>query len=238
MIRRWLRIAPIACILACVAVPPEAAGQTRSEWQASFTLGSDYRRYGLSQLNSGVAVQAGIDYRHRAGWFAGAGVANVDYGFNRFDTGRDYQVDAYVGYGWDPPAWDLSVAAHRYRYPGAVVGYDYSALTVGAIYRERVVVSTSYTDALLARWGPALDAEVGLIWPLRLDAELSATLGRFDARERATWSYTHWNVGLSKVYRRLGIDVRYYGSSLEEALPIGDPTGPHWVLSMSYAVGR
>ena len=227
-----------AGLLACVLIAVDASAQSHSDWQAQFTVASDYRHHGLSQLTSGVAAQAAVDYRHYSGLFVGGVVNNVDYTRGSFDSQRDVQVSAYAGFGWDFPAWDFNAALHRYAYPGAVVDYDYTAVAMSAIYRERVLASVSYTDALFALWGEALDYELGLIWSLAGETELTATVGRFRARALGDTEYTHWNVGVSKIHRRLGIDVRYYGNSESRALPIGDPSGRRWVLSMSYAVGK
>lgn len=235
--QRW----SMRLIWACVwlAGPVDALAQMRSVWQVDLTVASDYRRHGLSQLDSGVWAQAGIDYRHHSGFFVGGAITNVGYEPGRFgDTGRDSQVHAYAGFGWDLDAWDANAAMHRYRYPGSLVEYDYTELTMSGVFRERLVASLSYTDALFARWGAALDYELGLIWPLARDVELAATLGEFRARGLDDTRYTHWNVGLSKIVRRLGFDVRYYDGSLSRRLPIGEPGGQRWVLSISYAIDK
>lgn len=235
--RQWgLRRA--SWLLACLLASFGASGQAPQDWHAHVTLANDYRRYGLSQVESGVAIQAGVDYRHHSGFFAGAVASNVDYLTDRF-TGRDgRQLSAYVGFAWDLPAWDINTALHRYRYPSSLIGYDYTLVSTSGVFRERLVANLSYTDALLGRWGAALNYELGLFWPVARDTELTVSLGQFHADELADNEYTHWNVGLSRIVRRVGIDVRYYGNSATSPLPIGDIAGPRWVLSLSYAIGK
>ena len=48
--------------------------------------------------------------------------------------------------------------------------------------------------------------------------------------------YTYGNVGVSKVMRRLALDLRYFEASGEWASVLGDPKGDAWVLSVSYGV--
>jgi uncharacterized protein (TIGR02001 family) len=208
-----------------------ASAQQPSRWVLNAVLASDYRRHGLSQIDSGAAVQLGVDYSHHSGFFVGGSLNDIDRG-RRFGS---LQADGYVGFGWNLPAWDANVALHRYGYPDAIADYDYNELSASGVFRDRFIASVSYTDELAARWGAALDAEIGWIWPLREDVEVSATIGRFRAEGLGDARYTHWNLGASKIIRRFGVDLRYYGSSLSETLVIGDPA-PRWVVSLSYAL--
>ena len=46
---------------------------------------------------------------------------------------------------------------------------------------------------------------------------------------------THWNLGVSKVVRRIVFDLRYYESTYDYPGLLGDPTS-QYVLSVSYAL--
>jgi hypothetical protein len=80
-----------------------------------------------------------------------------------------------------------------------------------------------------------LNQELSLAVPLRGDFELGFTAGRF-AVDGTRVDYSHWNVGVSKLVRRVAIDLRYYGTGLDRIGYLGDPTASHYVLSVSYAL--
>jgi hypothetical protein len=70
--------------------------------------------------------------------------------------------------------------------------------------------------------------------PLPWDLELSAALGQVRTDLVAYGDYTHWNIGISKVLKRAGLDLRFHESSLDRVSYLGNPGGDHWVLSVSY----
>ena len=74
-----------------------------------------------------------------------------------------------------------------------------------------------------------------MTFPLVWNLELSAALGRFDVDVTSTSEFTHWNVGLSKVARRVVLDLRYHDNDYELVTPLGDPASERFVLSVSYA---
>jgi hypothetical protein len=71
--------------------------------------------------------------------------------------------------------------------------------------------------------------------PLRGDLELGVTLGRF-AVENTSVDFTHWNVGVSKVVKRVVVDLRYYESGYDGVGYLGDPDANQYVVSVSYAL--
>ena len=74
-----------------------------------------------------------------------------------------------------------------------------------------------------------------MTFPLAWNLELSGALGRFDVDVTSDSEFTHWNVGLSKVARRVVLDLRYYDNDYELVTPLGDPSSDQFVLSVSYA---
>jgi hypothetical protein len=50
--------------------------------------------------------------------------------------------------------------------------------------------------------------------------------------------FTHWNVGISKIARRVALDLRYYDNDYDLLSPLGDGASNQLVLSVSYAFRR
>jgi uncharacterized protein (TIGR02001 family) len=227
---------PLVTLAVAVGYAPAVLAQGRSpNLEGYVTLANDYRSLGLSQLDSGASWQVGIDYEHASGFFVGAFAANVEYAVEATrPEQRGYVVDYYAGYAWGARGWRFNVALGRYVYPDISFDYDYSELTFSTTFRNRFSYTTGYTNRLYSRPYSAWHHEVVLAQPLRWDIEVSAAIGYFTHDVPTYENYTYWNVGLSKVLRHVGLDLRFYEATLEEASFLGDPKGESWVLSASY----
>jgi uncharacterized protein (TIGR02001 family) len=189
----------------------------------------------LSALESGVSWQIGADYEHPSGFFAGALVANVDYALRPlYGEPREQAVDYYAGYSFGRRKWKFNVALGGYEYPNMDIDYSYREWRFGASLMNRVFYTAGYTDDLYSSAYSSWHHELGMAQPLPWNLELSAAIGQVDTDLVAHGGYTHWNVGISKVLKRVGLDLRFHESSLDQVSYLGNPGGDHWVLSVSY----
>jgi uncharacterized protein (TIGR02001 family) len=231
-------ISVIVRVLAgCAALTMMAAafGQAAApEVNAYFTVATGYWDRGLSHNTAGAVLQAGAEYQHTSGLFAGGSVVDVDYATAEPVRRRELQVDAYVGYHRRNTVWSWTVALGRYVYPESDSGYDYNELAASVGFRDRLFFTTSYSSDFYSLRRPAWNSELALTVPLPANFEVSAALGRFDLDQPYATEYTHWNAGVSRVVRRVAIDARYYRSNNYAATPLGDPAN-EYVLSVSYA---
>jgi uncharacterized protein (TIGR02001 family) len=237
LLRSALRL--MAGLAIVMAAASGAFAQDRAASVTAYvTIANDYRQRGLSQLDSGVSWQLGVDYEHTSGFFAGGLAANVEYVVEEtFPEQRDYLVDYYAGFAWGRRDWRFNVAVGRYAYPDAPSDYDYNELTFSTTFRNRFSYAAGYTDRLYSRPYSAWYHELGFAQPLRFDLELSAALGEFHANIPVyAVDYTHWNVGLSKVIRRVALDLRFFEATEDAASILGNPADDAWVLSVSYGV--
>ncbi|MEN9373625.1 MAG: hypothetical protein RIR79_1177 [Pseudomonadota bacterium] len=103
-------------LLATVAVAQEAASPL------SFNVGvvSDYRFRSVSQTSFKPAVQAGVDYAHTSGFYAGAWASNVNWLKDYIGaTDGSVEVDVYLGYkGEIVKGLGYDLGAITYQYPG------------------------------------------------------------------------------------------------------------------------
>ena len=98
------------------AKPPEP------DYTLAYNIGavSDYRFRGITQTNYGPAVQGGVDFAHKSGFYLGAWASNVNWvkQFNGAGKG-DYEVDLYGGYKGEIKAGlSYDVGFITYQYPG------------------------------------------------------------------------------------------------------------------------
>lgn len=81
---------------------------------------SNYSFRGITQTNYGGAVQGGVDYAHKSGFYVGAWASNVKWvkDVNGASKG-DYELDLYGGYkGELAPGLGYDVGFITYQYPG------------------------------------------------------------------------------------------------------------------------
>jgi len=231
---RTIVIVAAATLLALQARVAIAQAQI-GDLNVYLTATTDYFSRGFSQSDGDAAVQIGVDYLHRSGFFVGAWASNVDYATESSRAKpRRLELDYYLGFNRqrDDLSWTLSFA--RYVYPDISVSYDYSEISGNVEFGEHLTFGMSYTDSLLAVGQSALNAELGGMLVLPWDMELGATLGRFESDDLQDGGYTHWNIGLSKLVGRFGLDLRYYDTRFDANTHLGSPADRQWVLSASY----
>jgi uncharacterized protein (TIGR02001 family) len=233
-VRRALALLPIAAFTSCAS---ETHAQLPApKLSAYVTAANGYWRRGLAQ-NDDLTMQLGLNYGHQSGWFAGAHAINVDYEAELGHTHpRETELGAYTGYHARRGQWSWTAAAARYLYPRADRGYDYTEVSVGAGFRDRVFYNAAYSRGLVSG-DTTLDHEVSLAWPAPGGVEVGAAVGRFDF-ERVPADYSHWNVGASKIWRALVLDLRYHDNDYGRATSLGDDTTNGYVLSVTYALHR
>ncbi len=231
MLRAWRPLA----LCAVWAVAPAGAQPPAPELSGYVTLATDARKHGLSQLDDGAALRLGLDYQHAGGPFAGAVLGNVSYASEASRSEpRETALELYAGYLWRGGDWSFTGALGHYRYPGAAYDYDYSELSTVFEFRDRYFYRFTYTDDLLSTGNEASGHELGFTTALPADLELGASIGRFDTRGR--YGYTHYNIGLSKLVGRFGLDLRRYEASREIVGRYGSTAAERWVFSLSYAI--
>lgn len=200
------------------------------------TLGSGYWKNGLAK-NNGVSLQLGIDWQHPSGFFTYAHATNLDlpHAPNAYAATPDVEASVYVGYHARREPWSWTVSGGRYFYTDTEGRYDYDEVSASVGFRDRVFYTASYTPDYYSRSRAALNQEVSVAFPLRGDLEIGGAVGRF-ALADGGWAVTHWNFGVSKLVRRIAIDLRYYDGDFDWRAYLGDPHTNHYVLSVSYAL--
>lgn len=102
-----------------------AMAQTKApepDYTLSYNVGvtSDYRFRGIAQTSFDPALQAGVDFAHKSGFYLGAWGSNISWIKNYLGADKgSYEIDLYGGYRGtigSALAFDLGVIA--YQYPG------------------------------------------------------------------------------------------------------------------------
>ena len=227
----------LLALAACAAAPCAFAQESAPNLKGYATLATGYWKHGLAQ-NTGVSAQLGIDFEHHSGFYVGAWATNLDFALEySSENQRRLEADVYAGYNKRHEQWSWNVGLGHYLYPGTAVGYDYNELNATFGFRDRVFYSAAYSDAYYGLWRASLNQEVSFTYPLRGNVEIGGGLGKFRIRGDVL-DVTYWNVGVSKLVRRVAFDLRYYDGNYQWLTFWGDPNANHFVLSVSYALGN
>ena len=122
------------------------SGTVAAQVSGDVALLSDYRFRGESLTEGHPALQAGVNYDHSSGLFAGGLVSNV-----RIDpdvVGLSAQI--YGGYTHpigERAAWDIGVVTYVFPRPSMGPDYDYTEVFVGASFdtlSSRLYYTNSY----------------------------------------------------------------------------------------------
>jgi len=197
------------------------AGVAQAEITTNLGATSDYRYRGISQTQNAPAIQGGIDYTNKNGFYAGnwnSSVSSLVY-----TNGAGIETDLYAGYKKEIKGITLDVGSYNYFYPRASVNktnYDTREVYVGAAKGPvSIKVSQSLGDYFAAsnsRGSRYYQADVA--YPIAgTKASILAHAGRTDVANQTVLDSNDYNAGIG--YNLAGFDLaaKYYTNSNKTA---------------------
>ncbi len=134
----------VALSLAALTLPALAQDKKAPEpnytISGNFGLTSDYRFRGISQSNKKPAIQGGIDFEHKSGFYAGNWNSSVSEWTAA--NGAGLEMDFYGGYKTEVVGISLDLGAIYYYYPGAKV--DATTSTRNEYNTQEIYVGLGY----------------------------------------------------------------------------------------------
>ena len=200
-----------------------AAGVSVAQAQVTGNLGltSDYRFRGVSQTQNAPAVQGGIDYNHKSGFYVGNWNSSVSS--QMYTNGSGVESDLYAGFKKDIyKGLTLDVGSYNYFYPRATnntsTNFDTNELFAGLGYGP---VSVKYSQSLSNYFGTAnsknsqyfqADFAQPLVY-ISKNLSLLAHVGRTEVNNNSNLNYTDYNVGLGYNLKGWDLAAKYYTNS-------------------------
>lgn len=229
-IKALLAAAALSTALVSVA---EAAQQNADIGTFSGNVGftSKYRFRGLDQNNEKMAVQGGLDWEHKSGFYAGVWGSNVD--FNVAGDGS-LETDVYGGYKMSSMGIDWDVGILGYFYPGSPDGnnYDYWEAMIAAGKDFGMLsagVSLNYSPEFYADTGAATYIAGNVEVPFK-DTNFSATgsFGHQWIQDNVTFNapdYSDWSLGVGYAWNGFDFAAQYVDTNISDAACFG---GASW----------
>jgi uncharacterized protein (TIGR02001 family) len=193
-------------VLAALALSGGAFAQTKApepDYTFSYNVGAvtDYRYRGISQSRLKPALQGGIDFAHKSGFYLGTWASSIKW---VKDAGGDApaEIDLYGGYkaSYNDIAYDIGVLT--YQYPGHKLPVSpnttelYAAGTVGPAtlkYSHSVTNLFGFSDSKNSGYlDLSASFDLGNSW------SVTPHIGHQWVKHNSGFSYTDYSVTLGK----------------------------------------
>jgi uncharacterized protein (TIGR02001 family) len=204
-----------------------AVGATSAYAQLTGNLGltSDYRFRGISQSQNAPAVQGGIDYAHKSGFYVGNWNSSVSS--EVYTNGAGLESDLYAGFKKDVyKGITIDVGSYNYFYPrattSAATGSNFDTYEAFAGVGFKDMISFKYSQTLgngyfgtaNARGTNYMQVDGKLPVPVVKNLAVVAHFGRTNVANSGNLDYDDINAGF--VYtlpKEFDLGVRYYTNS-------------------------
>ncbi len=149
---------PILCIALTASGAFAQAKAPEPDYTLAFNVGvfSDYRFRGLTQTRFDPALQAGVDFAHKSGFYLGTWASSIKWIKDIPGGNADAEIDIYGGYKGAIGDVGYDVGVLRYLYPSANLPVSpfttelYGALTFGPVtakYSHSVTNTFGFADS-------------------------------------------------------------------------------------------
>lgn len=208
-----MRTLKLAALLASFAASGAAMAQTAAapapaapepNYTLSFNVGAvtDYRYRGISQSRLNPALQGGIDFAHKSGFYVGTWASTIQW-IKDAGGNSDVEIDLYGGYKTTFSGVGIDVGALRYYYPDNQLGVnaDTTELYLAGSWGPG---SLKWSHAVTNIFGFAnsdgsdyfdLSASFDLPW---YGLTLAPHIGHQSIENNSFFSYTDWSLTLGK----------------------------------------
>ena len=204
-----------------------AAGISVAQAQVTGNLGltSDYRFRGISQSQNAPAVQGGIDYNHKSGFYIGNWNSSVSS--QMYTNGSGVESDLYAGFKKDIyKGITIDLGTYNYFYPRATTSastgsnYDtyeaFAGLGYGPVsVKYSQTLGNGYFGTANARGSNYTQADINYALPFKGFEKVSfmAHAGHTNVANSSNLDYNDFNVGLGYDLKGWQLAAKWYTNS-------------------------
>lgn len=210
---------------ASLALCSAASAQlSAAEVTANVALTSDYKFRGISQTDTGPAIQGGFDIGFQSGVYVGTWGSNVDFA-------NSLELDYYIGYSTDlNDDVAIDVGYLYYDYPSTPDQDDYAEVYASVSFMD-FTLGGNYSDDYYNETGKFFYVYGDYEFALPEDFSLAIHYGYNDFDRSSTNanagenvflsdgadSYGDYNITVSKSFSGVDFSLGYYDTDLNEA---------------------
>jgi uncharacterized protein (TIGR02001 family) len=221
-------IIAIAACGAVLAAAPAARAQTTYEALGGFTvsgalgLATDYLFRGVSQTQTGPAIQGTIDIEHSTGLYIGGFASNVDFAA---PADANIELDGLFGFRFKLFDIKFDIGGIYYAYPGAndqPFTLNYFEVALKAAYEigpATLLGGVYYSPEFQLESGQALYTEAGVDLKLPFEFTLSGRAGYQTIDDNTRFGlpdFWNWNISVSRDLFGFTFAVGYYDTDISK----------------------
>lgn len=222
-------VAALAAMTIGFAMPAQASeNATFGTFGGNLTIATDYMFRGVSNSNEKPQVQAGINWSHDSGIYAGVWATNTDFG----GSGNSMELDPYIGFADSigDTGFSYDVGYWLYTYPGSESDFDYSEFyAIGTWTSGDLSLSPSVWYSINYFGEDFLDEVEGLAYDLTAshalpwNMDVSARVGEQTFRDGGDGlDYLFYDIGVTRMAGGFSLGLRWHDTEGIEAALIGD----------------
>lgn len=175
----------------------------------NFGLASDYRFRGVSQTQNAMAVQGGVDFAHRSGFYVGNWNSSVSS--QVYTSGAGIESDVYAGVRKDLLGVTIDIGTMNYFYAQATnfnTNEIYAGVSKGPISIKASQALSDYFGTANSKYTMYYQADLAL--PITKTLSVVAHAGRTDVNNSSTLDYNDYNIGLGMNVGKWTVSGRYH----------------------------
>jgi uncharacterized protein (TIGR02001 family) len=180
---------------------------------------TDYVFRGVSYSDGHASVQAGTDVALDSGLYLGAWGSSVDISGGQTRQ-RNLQMNYYLGYDRELRGdWGIGANVVFYTFPGTEgeIDYDFLEYSIVANFDDRIWLEYSHSPDLFHSGRDTHNLDLYAEWSLPAHLMLGGGAGYYDVSQLSGRGYTYWQVGVTRTFGRVDIDLRYHDT--DRAVP-------------------
>lgn len=209
----------MAFAISCLLSPLLAQAQPHS-LTATTTLASDYMADGVSASDNRPALQAGLDYEHDSGFYAGVWTSNIDS--DDQDT-PNLELDYSVGYKHkfaDALEGDIGITHYSYYHTHDNDTFDYQEWYAGLTVLENSTLYYYYSDDGKVWDGIQRRFIAEHTQPLPQHFSLLLTAERLEYENSIAEDYSAYRIGVAHSWFDIDFTLSYWDNTIHD----GDAT--------------
>ena len=212
-------------LLLALALSAGFVASAQAQLTGNLGLTSDYRFRGVSQTQNAPAVQGGIDYAHKSGFYVGNWNSSVSS--QVYTNGAGLESDLYAGFKKEIfKGISIDIGSYNYFYPRATTSsatgsnFDTYEGFIGLGYKDFVsakysqTLGNGYFGTANARGTSYTQVDAKLPVPVIKNLSVAAHYGRTNVANSGSLDYDDMNAGfVYSLPRAYDVSVKYYTNS-------------------------
>ncbi|SFD09337.1 TorF family putative porin [Pseudoalteromonas denitrificans] len=191
-------------------------------FSGSIKIATDYVFRGESEVADGEipAIQASFTWTHNSGFYTGLFGST-----NKFESTPDIYavIGPYIGQSGElsTSGINYNVFVFHYMYPGAD-NLDYTELWIKASKKLGDItyefeITPTLNDWFGVKGWDGINYAFHPSITLNNDINLSGSIGYQELNGQGAEGWTHWNMGISKAFYGITLDLRYHDTNVDSS---------------------